>query len=64
MSKIKKDIIDNEDLTMAEFLKGNLKISQAGYPSPPATSMWRDMRFCRKSCGRRLKGRALICGCS
>ncbi|OYV08787.1 MAG: helicase domain-containing protein, partial [Methanosaeta sp. ASP1-1] len=28
MSKIKKDIIDNEDLTMAEFLKGHLQISQ------------------------------------
>lgn len=30
MSKIKKDIIDNEDLTMAEFLKGHLQISQGG----------------------------------
>jgi len=30
LSKIKKEIIDNEDSTMADFLKGALKISQGG----------------------------------
>ena len=53
MSKNKKEIIDNEDGTMAEFLKNACKITAARSPSLRATLMCRAMPTCGTLCGKR-----------
>jgi len=60
MSKDKKEIIDNEDGTMAEFLKTPCKITAARSPSPRATSTSRDMPSYENHFARRQRGTTFI----